>query len=128
MMASMAILSYSEVSESRRIFEIEIPSEEVERAKQGITRNIARRVSLPGFRKGKVPESVAAQRFASEIREELLEHLIPDALGSAIAEKGVQPLGRPRIEDLRFEEGKPLAFRANVDVRPPIDPGDYAGI
>ena len=124
----MAILNYSEVSESQRVFEIEIPSEEVERARQGITRNFARRANLPGFRKGKVPESVVAHRFASEIREELLERLIPDALGSAIAEKGVQPLGRPRIEDLRFEEGKPLAFRANVDVRPPIDPGDYTGI
>jgi trigger factor len=128
MMPAMAILNYSEVSDSRKVFEIEIPQEEVEKARQGITRNFARRASLPGFRKGKIPESVAAQRFASEIREELLEHLIPDALGSAIAEKGVQPLGRPRIEDLRFEEGKPLAFRANVDVRPPIDPGEYAGI
>ncbi len=128
MMPSMTILNYSEVSDSRKVFEIEIPSEEVERAKQGITRNFARRATLPGFRKGKIPESVIAQRFASEIQEELLEHLIPDALGSAIAEKGVQPLGRPRIEDLRFEAGKPLAFRANVDVRPPIDPGDYSGI
>ena len=128
MMPAMTILNYSEVSESRRVFEIEIPPEEVARAKQGITRDFARRASLPGFRKGKVPEAVAAQRFATEIREELLEHLIPDALGSAIAEKGVQPLGRPRIEDLRFEEGKPLAFRANVDVRPPIEPGDYTGV
>ncbi len=128
MMAWMAILNYSEVSDSRRVFEIEIPSEEVERAKKGITRDFARRANLPGFRKGKIPESVAAQRFAAEIRDELLEHLIPDALGSAIAEKGVQPLGRPRIEDLRFEEGKPLAFRANVDVRPPIEPGDYTGV
>ncbi|MGH9441308.1 MAG: trigger factor [Thermoanaerobaculia bacterium] len=124
----MAILNYSEVSDSRRVFEIEIPTDEVEKAKQGITRNFARRAHLPGFRKGKIPESVAAQRFAAEIREELLEHLIPDALGSAIAEKGVQPLGRPRIEDLRFQEGQPLAFRANVDVRPPIDPGDYTGL
>ena len=128
MIAAMTILNYSEVSESRRVFEIEIPSDEVEEARRGITRNFARRASLPGFRKGKVPESVVAQRFASEIRDELLEHLIPDALGSAIAEKGVQPLGRPRIEDLRFEEGKPIAFRANVDVRPAIDPGDYSGI
>src|SRR5258708_37414984 len=98
MMASMAILTYSEVSDSRKVFEIEIPSEEVERAKQGITRNFARRATLPGFRKGKIPESVVAQRFASEIREELLVHLIPDALVRAIADKGVQPLGRPSIE------------------------------
>jgi len=124
----MEIRSYSEVSDSRRVFEIEIPPEEVDRARRGITRNYARRATLPGFRKGKIPESVVARKFADEIREELLENLIPDALGHAIAEKGVQPIGRPRIEDLKFEEGKPLAFRANVDVRPPIDPGDYSGL
>ena len=124
----MEIRSYTEPSDSRRVFEIEIPTEEVDRARRGITRNYARRASLPGFRKGKIPESVVARKFADEIREELLENLIPDALGHAIAEKGIQPIGRPRIEDLTFEEGKPLAFRANVDIRPPIDPGEYAGL
>src|SRR5512142_1042925 len=124
----MEIRNYSEVSDSRRVFEIEIPPEEVDRARRGITRNYARRASIPGFRKGKVPESVVARKFADEIREELLESLIPDALGHAIAEKGIQPIGRPRIDDLKFEEGQPLAFRANVDVRPPIDPGEYSGL
>jgi len=124
----MEIRSYTETSDSSRIFEIEIPTEEIDRARRGITRNYARRASIPGFRKGKVPESVVARKFADEIREELLENLIPDALGHAIAEKGIQPIGRPRIEDLKFEEGQPLAFRANVDIRPPIDPGDYSGL
>ena len=128
MVIEMDIRSYSEVSDTRRVFEIEIPTEEVDRARRGITQNYARRASLPGFRKGKVPEAVVARKFADEIREELLENLIPDALGHAIAEKGIQPIGRPRIEDLKFEEGQPLAFRSNVDVRPPIDPGDYDGL
>jgi len=124
----MEIRSYTEPTESQRIFEIAIPLDEVDQARRGITRNYARRASIPGFRKGKVPESVVARKFADEIREELLENLIPDALGHAIAEKGIQPIGRPRIEDLKFEDGKPLEFRANVDIRPPIDPGDYTGL
>jgi len=124
----MEIRSYSEPSDSRRVFEIEIPREEVDRARRGITQTYARRASLPGFRKGKIPESVVARKFADEIREELLENLIPDALGHAIAEKGLQPIGRPQIEDLKFEEGQPIAFRANVDVRPPIDLGEYGGL
>jgi len=128
MISEMEIRNYTEPSDTRRVFEIEIPSDEVDRARRGITRNYARRASLPGFRKGKVPEAVVARKFADEIREELLENLIPDALGHAIAEKGIQPIGRPRIDELKFEEGQPLAFRANVDVRPPIDPGDYAGL
>jgi trigger factor len=124
----LAILNYSEVSESRRVFEIEIPSEEIERVRSGITRSFARRAAIPGFRKGRVPESVVARRFSQEIREEILDQVIPEALNDALKEKNIQPLGRPRIEGLRFEEGKPLAFRANVDIRPPIDPGEYSEI
>jgi trigger factor len=124
----MAITSYSEISASRRIFEIEVAPEEIEEVRRGITRHYARRAALPGFRKGKVPEAVVARKFAHEIREELLEQVIPQALTEALREKGVQPLGRPTIENLKFEEGEPLAFKANVDVRPPIDPGEYSGI
>jgi trigger factor len=124
----MTILSYDEVSSSKRVFDIEVPTDEVEKALQKVTRNYARKVTIPGFRKGKVPETVVARRFADQIREDVLERLIPEALTEAIREKGIEPLGQPRIENLRFEEGRPLAFRANVDVRPPVDPGTYAGI
>ena len=122
------ILSYSEVSDSRRVFELEIPAEEVAKTRLTIVRGFARRAALPGFRAGKVPESVVSQRFAHEIQERLLEELIPKALSSAIEEKGLQPIGQPRIEDLKIAEGSPLAFRANVDVRPSIALPDYRGI
>ena len=125
---SMEISSYSEVSDSRRVFEITVPVEELERARHDIAGRLARRVSLPGFRKGHVPSAVIEKRFASEIREELIENVVPDALTRAIREKGVQPIGNPSIEDLRFEEGQPLAFRANVDIRPAVEPGDYRGL
>lgn len=124
----MEISSYSEVSDSRRVFEIMVPVEELDRARQNIADRLARRVSLPGFRKGHVPSAVIEKRFASEIREELIENMVPDALTRAIREKGVQPIGNPSIENVRFEEGQPLAFRANVDVRPAVDPGEYRGL
>jgi trigger factor len=124
-MSDTTIVNYSEVSDSRREFEIEVPPDRIEKVRRGVTRTWARRAALPGFRKGKVPEAVIARKFAHEIQEEVLEQLIPEALTDAFREKGVQPLGHPTIQDVKFEEGKPLAFRANVDVRPPIEPGRY---
>lgn len=124
----MTILNYEEVSESRRVFQIEIPSEEVEKKRVAVIRNYAHRAAIPGFRKGRVPESVVAKKFAEAIREDILDQLIPEALSEAIREKNVEPLGRPRIEDLKFEEGAPLAFKVNVDIRPAIEPGNYTGV
>jgi len=121
----MTVLGYTEVSDSRRVIEIEIPADEVEKTRATITQSFARRASVPGFRKGKTPETVVARRFADAIREELLDRLVPEALTEAIREKGIEPLGRPRIENLRLESGAPLAFTANVDIRPPVEPGPY---
>ena len=99
----MPILSTKEDTPTRTVLEIEIPAEEVEKAFTQVRRAYARRAALPGFRKGKAPESVVAKRFAEEIKGDVLENLLPDAVSSAIEEKKLAILGRPHVEDLTWE-------------------------
>ena len=96
----MAILSTKEDTPTRTVLEIEIPAEEVEKAFAQVRRAYARKAALPGFRKGKAPESVVAKRFAEEIKGDVLENLLPDAVSSAIEERKLAILGRPHVEDL----------------------------
>ena len=124
----MEIRSYSEVSDSRRVFEIEIPTEEVDKARAESRRNYARRATLPGFRKGRSRIGRRAEIRRRDPRRTSRESNSRTPSAHAIAEKGIQPIGRPRIEDLTCREGSRLAFRANVDIRPSIDPGEYAGL
>src|SRR5262245_4679476 len=124
----MAILSTKDESATRTTLEIEIPAEEVEKAFTSVTRAYARRAAIPGFRKGKAPESVVAKRFGEEIKGDVLEAVLPDALASAIEERKLAVLGRPRVDDLKWDPPGPIRFSAHLDLKPPVDPGDYRGV
>ena len=124
----MAILSAREDSETLTVLEIEVPPERVAEAFAAAVRSYSRRASVPGFRKGHVPEPVIRQRFGDQIRDDVLEALLPDALTEAIEERRLSVLGRPRIEDLRWEPPGPIRFTAKLDVKPAIDPGDWRGV
>ena len=124
----MVVLNAREESPTRTVLEIEIPAADVEKAFTEITRSYAKRASIPGFRKGHVPEGVVRQRFGEQIREDVLEAVLPDALHAAIDEKGLSVLGSPRVEDLKWEPPGAMRFTARLDLKPAIDPGDWRGV
>ena len=124
----MTILNTEEESSTRTKLEIEISGEEVERTVRSVTQTYAKRAAIPGFRKGHAPESVVSKRFAGEIREDVIEHMLPGALAEAIEEKKLSILGRPRIEALDWNPPGPIRFTARVDLKPSIEPVEYRGI
>lgn len=108
---------------------VEVEPEEVERALDRASRQIARRLSIPGFRPGRAPRALVERRVGKEaVAEEALESLVPDAFARAVQLTGIEPIDRPRIEDLQFEEGRPLTFRAVVAVRPDVELPDYRSL
>ncbi len=124
----MVVLNAAEESSTRATLEIEVPAEQVDETFRSVRRAYARRAAIPGFRKGHAPESVIEKRFSGEIREDVLERLLPEALASAVEEKKLAVLGRPRIEELTWEPPGPIRFTAKLDLKPPVDPGPHRGI
>ena len=118
-----------EESSTRTSLEIEVPAEEVEKTFSDVTRAYAKRAAIPGFRKGHAPESVVQKRFGEQIREDVLEALLPDALAAAVEEK--QPRGARPAAHRGAGLGSrpaPIRFTARLDLKPAIDPGEYRGI
>jgi len=124
----MNITSYVEESPTKRSLSLEIPLEEVREATERAARTLARQIRLPGFRPGKVPAALVKSRFADEVKSEVLESLLRESLREAFDEKGIQPVGEPKIEDLKFEADAPLTFRVEVEHRPSVTPKDYRGL
>ena len=124
----MAILAAKEESPTRTILEIEVPVEDVEKAFAAVTRTYTKQAAIPGFRKGRAPAAVVQKRFADQIKEDVLEALLPDAVASAVEERKLAVLGRPQIADLKWESPGPIRFSAQLDLKPVIDPGDYKGV
>jgi trigger factor len=112
----------------KRSLEIEIPLEEVERAKERVTESIKQRVRLPGFRPGKAPISLIKSRFESDIRSEVLEVLLPQAFRDRVQKDELKVVGTPDITDLKFEPGEPIRFKADFEVAPVFELGEYRGL
>ncbi|MBV9677554.1 MAG: trigger factor [Acidobacteriaceae bacterium] len=112
----------------KRSLEIEIPLKEVEQAKERVTNSIKQRVRLPGFRPGKAPVNMIQSRFESEIRNEVLELLLPQAFRDRVQRDELKVVGTPDITDLHFEPGQPIRFKADFEVAPEIELAEYRGL
>lgn len=111
-----------------RELEIEIPAEVVQRKMESVAREFSRMARIPGFRPGKAPVSLIRRRFAEDIKSEVVQSLVPEYFASAVERASLKPLGQPAIEELIFEEDKPLKFKARFEVLPEIQLGEYKGL
>jgi len=89
--------------------------------------DIASSVTIPGFRKGKVPPLVIDQRFGrGAVLQEAINSILPSAYEGAVVEAKVSPLGEPEIEITKLEDGEVIEFSAEVDIRPEFEVPDFA--
>jgi trigger factor len=112
----------------RREIELEIPAEEVTKLTDKTAKEFAKVARVPGFRPGKAPLSLIKRRFADDIKGEVLQKLVPEHVEKAVAEQKLTPVSQPQVDNLEFNEGQPLKFRASFEVLPEFTLGDYKNI
>ena len=117
-----------DVSDTRKQLSIEIPAEVVDASIARVTRSYAKSARVPGFRPGKVPATVARQRFKEQILQDVARELVPKAVDEALHERGVEPVDSPDVNDFAIDEGKPLTFMATFETVPEFEVGDLAAI
>ena len=117
-----------DVSETRKQLSIEIPADVVTASITRVTRSYAKSARVPGFRPGKVPATVARQRFKEQILQDVARELVPRAVDEALQERGVEPVDSPNVNDFSIDEGKPLAFTATFETVPEFEVGDVTSI
>ncbi|MCY3680573.1 MAG: trigger factor [Gemmatimonadetes bacterium] len=112
----------------RRTLEIEAPAEDVDKRLNDAYRKYSKTLNLPGFRKGKIPLSVIKRQFGPAIQGEVVQEMVEEFYREASEAEGIQPVSQASIDDINFEEGQPLVFKASVDVRPEITVETYKGL
>ena len=108
---------------------IEVSAEELEKAIQAAYMKQKGQISLPGFRKGKVPRHMIEKMYGVEIFfEDAANILINQEYPKAVEESGADIVSRPTIDITQLEKGKPFIFTAEVAVRPEVTLGKYIGV
>jgi trigger factor len=121
-------VTVEELSPSKRVLHVELPSERVTDRVEATFREWGQKLQLPGFRRGRVPSEIIRRRFEAEVHEEVLRELIPDSYREALTQAAIEPVSQPAVEDVHFHAGEPLTYRAVVEIKPPVTATDYRGV
>lgn len=118
-----------QLSPSRVKITIEVPFSELKPSLDKAYQEVAKQVSIPGFRKGKVPPMVIDQRVGrGTILQEAINEALPQFYGQAVEEHGLVPLAQPEVEVTNLVDNEKVEFTAEVDVRPEFDLPDFSAI
>ncbi len=108
---------------------IEVSAEEVEKALNAAYNKQKNNISVPGFRKGKVPRAMVEKMYGAEIfYEDAANILLQQTYPAAIDESGADIVSRPTIDVVQIEKGKEFIYTAEVAVRPEVTLGKYMGV
>ncbi|MFN0169681.1 MAG: trigger factor [Bryobacteraceae bacterium] len=108
--------------------DIVVPVEDANSETERVVAEFQKRAKLPGFRPGKVPPALVRRQFASDIRQKVLENLLPKFLHQRVEEENLKLADTPNVTKVKFEEGEPIEFTAEFEVTPDFDLGDYTDV
>jgi trigger factor len=117
---------HRESGNCQAVLTIEAEASELDKSLDEAYHHLVKKVSIPGFRKGKAPRAILVQHIGkNSLLEEAFEHLIPQLYKQAIESQELEPIARPEIEVIQTE---PLVFKATAPLKPEVKLGDYHGI
>ena len=108
---------------------IEVEASEVEKALEGAYQKQKNQISVPGFRKGKVPRAMIEKLYGPEVfYQDAVNAMIPEAYDKAVEECGEDIVSQPEIDVVTIKKGEPFVFTADVALKPPVKLGKYKGV
>ena len=107
---------------------IEIPPDIVKQEADAVTVQYRRMARIPGFRPGRAPASLVRRHFQEDIRNEVVQTLLPKYFENAIKDQKMSVIGQPHFADLKFEEDSPLTCKATFEILPEFELGEYKGL
>ena len=112
----------------KKLVRVELDAAAVDAAFDAITKDYQKQAALPGFRPGKAPRDMVVKKYSAEIKDEAKRKLIGDNYRAAIADKKLNVIGYPDVEEIQFERGQNLIFAATVETAPEFQLPDYKGL
>ncbi len=112
----------------KREFKIAVPAAEIEERIASRLKELARTLTVPGFRPGKVPVSLLRKQYRSSVMGEVLEQTVNNSSMQIMSERSLRPAMQPKGEITSFEDGTDLEYTMAVEVLPDIEPVDFSTI
>jgi len=106
----------------KRVAHVTVSPDHMEAIRAKVVGDLRKQVNRPGFRKGKVPPKIIRNEYAAQVERESLERVVPEAYREILrAHEELEPVGEPTVDKLSLEEGQPVGFDLQIEVRPEIE-------
>ena len=126
---SYMVAKFEKQATNTGVLTFEIPVEDVKKALDTAFKKVQKRLSVPGFRKGKVPRQIFNNVYGeAALYEDALNALLPVHLSKAIQEAELEVVTEPKIDIEKLEAGQPWVLKAEVVLKPEVKLGDYKGL
>jgi trigger factor len=118
-----------EVTPTTRKLTINVPADAIQSECNTIYSQLQATAKIPGFRPGKIPQSILEKKFSKNVENEIIEKIVPKFYMEAIKEAKIEPVNYPNVEDrILIKPGEPLSFTVTVEIKPEITDINYEGI
>ncbi|MBU4496179.1 MAG: trigger factor [Acidobacteria bacterium] len=117
-----------DISTVKKEIEMEIPAVDAEQEYNDVLKKYGDKVKIKGFRQGKVPPEMVKQMYHEDIRESVINNLVPRALNEELRSYQFKTAGMPVVTELKYEEGEPIQLKAEIELWPEIKLPDYKKI
>ncbi len=117
------------IENSEAYIAIEVDPDKLEEGLEHAYRKVVKQVSIPGFRRGRVPRQLLEAHFGKEVLyQDALEYIVPHAYEEAITELSIEPIAQPDFDIEEIEDGQPLQVKVRVAVKPDVQLGEIEGL
>jgi trigger factor len=116
------------VTDVKKVIHFEIPWEDIDKHIKQAIRTISKNARIPGFRPGKAPESLIRNKYSQHIKDEVIQHVVPEAYRDALSDNKLEVISEPEIHDVLYTEGSPFSFKVSIETKPKIELKDYKGV
>ena len=121
-------IKIEDIDSCNKKIQFDIPHQDYQDKVTHYYKSLSREVKVPGFRKGKVPQSLLEKQFGPQVKREVLTQLINDKVTEAIQNNGIRAVSQPNLLEVQAEEGTDISVSASVEVLPDFEIADYSGI
>ena len=125
----MANAVFTKGEGNKGTIKFEVPVDVYEKGIDAAFNDVKKQITVPGFRKGKMPKQVFIQMYGEEsLYQDALNIVLPDVYADAVAEAGVTTVGQPKIDAESMNKDEAWVLTAEVELAPEIELGDYKGV
>ena len=118
-----------DISPTTKRLEINVPSDVIQSESDSVYNHIRATANIPGFRPGKVPQSILIKKFGKNVEAQVIEKVVPEFYMKAVKEANLEPVGYPNLSDkIEITPGQPLSFSVTIEVKPVLGDLNYGDI